>query len=194
VKLIVGLGNPGVEYQFTPHNLGFLAIDRIANEFGADVRNRQARALTARAVIGSETVLLAKPETFMNLSGISVRELVSKHEVRPEEDLIVIQDELDFPLGTLRLQRRRSSAGHNGIESIINALGTQDFLRIRMGVAPDHKIEDGMSYLLAPFRKAQLKVVDEMLDVAADAVKAILTDGAAAAMNRFNRKGETEKD
>jgi peptidyl-tRNA hydrolase, PTH1 family len=194
VKLIVGLGNPGVEYQFTPHNLGFLAIDRIANEFGVDVRNRQARALTARAVIGSETVLLAKPETFMNLSGISVRELVSKHEVRPEEDLIVIQDELDFPLGTLRLQRRRSSAGHNGIESIINALGTQDFLRIRMGVAPDHKIEDGMSYLLAPFRKAQLKVVDEMLNVAADAVKAILTDGAAAAMNRFNRKGETEKD
>jgi PTH1 family peptidyl-tRNA hydrolase len=194
VKLIVGLGNPGVEYQFTPHNLGFLAIDRIANEFGADVRNRQARALTARAVIGSETVVLAKPETFMNLSGISVRELVSKHEVRPEEDLIVIQDELDFPLGTLRLQRRRSSAGHNGIESIINALGTQDFLRIRMGVAPDHKIEDGMSYLLAPFRKAQLKVVDEMLDVAADAVKVILTDGAAAAMNRFNRKGETEKD
>jgi len=194
VKLIVGLGNPGVEYQFTPHNLGFLVIDRIANERGVDVRNRQCRALTARVVIGSETVLLAKPETFMNLSGISVRELVSKHDVRPEEDLIVIQDELDFPLGTLRVHRRRSSAGHNGIESIINALGTQDFLRIRMGVAPDHKIEDGMSYLLAPFRKAQFKVVDEMLDVAADAVKAILTDGAAAAMNRFNRKVETEKD
>jgi len=194
VKLIVGLGNPGVEYQFTPHNLGFLVIDRIANEYGVEVRNRQCRALTARAVIGSETVLLAKPETFMNLSGISVRELVSKHEVSVEEDLIVIQDELDFPLGTLRIHRRRSSAGHNGIESIINALGTQDFLRIRMGVAPEHKIEDGMSYLLAPFRKAQLKAVDEMLDVAAEAVKAILTDGAAAAMNRFNRKVETEKD
>src|SRR5262249_26219860 len=117
-----------------------------------------------------------------------------KHEVRPEEDLIVIQDELDFPLGTLRLQRKRSSAGHNGIESIINALGTQDFLRIRMGVAPDRKIADGMSYLLAPMRKAQLKVVDEMIDVAAEAAKAILTEGAAAAMNRFNRKAETEKD
>jgi PTH1 family peptidyl-tRNA hydrolase len=194
VKLIVGLGNPGVEYQFTPHNLGFLVIDRIANERGVEVRNRQCRALTARAVIGSETVLLAKPETFMNLSGISVRELVGNHEVRPEEDLIVIQDELDFPLGTLRIHRKRSSAGHNGIESIINALGTQDFLRIRMGVAPDHKIEDGMSYLLSPFRKAQLKVVDEMLDVAADAVKAILIEGAAAAMNRFNRKTETEED
>ena len=194
MKLIVGLGNPGVEYQFTPHNLGFLAVDRIANEGGVEVRNRQCRELTARVTIGPETVLLAKPETFMNLSGISVRELVTKHDVRVEEDLIVIQDELDFPLGTLRLQRRRSSAGHNGIESIINALGTQDFLRIRMGVAPDHKIEDGMSYLLAPFRKAQLKVVDEMLEVAADAVKVILVEGAAAAMNRFNRKSETEED
>ena len=194
MKLIVGLGNPGVEYQFTPHNFGFLTIDRIANEYEVEVGNRQCRALTARVVIGPETVLLAKPETFMNLSGISVRELVTKHDIRPEEDLVVIQDELDFALGTLRLQRKRSSAGHNGIESIINALGTQDFLRIRMGVDPGHKLEDGMSYLLAPFRKAQLNVVDEMLDVAADAVKAIVTEGAAAAMNRFNRRAETEKD
>jgi PTH1 family peptidyl-tRNA hydrolase len=190
VKLIVGLGNPGIEYQFTPHNLGFLVVDQIANEFGVEVRNRQCRALTGRVVIGSETVLLAKPETFMNLSGISVRELVSKHDVRVEEDLTVIQDELDFPLGTIRIQRKRSSAGHNGIESIISSLGTQDFLRIRMGVAPERKIEDGMSYLLSPFRKAQLKVVDEMLEVAASAVKAIVTEGAAAAMNRFNRKPE----
>ena len=194
VKLIVGLGNPGIEYQFTPHNLGFLTVDRIANQYGVEVRNRQCRALTGRVVIGAETVLLAKPETFMNLSGISVRELVTKHDVRPEEDLIVIQDELDFPLGTIRIQRKRSSAGHNGIESIISSLGTNDFLRIRMGVAPDRKVEDGMSYLLSPFRKAQLKVVGEMLEVAADAVKVILTDGAAAAMNRFNRKGDTETE
>jgi PTH1 family peptidyl-tRNA hydrolase len=194
VKLIVGLGNPGIEYQFTPHNLGFLVVDRIANEFGVEVRNRQCRALTARVVISAETVLLAKPETFMNLSGISVRELVSKHEIRMEEDLIVIQDELDFSLGTIRIQRRRSSAGHNGIESIIGSLGTNDFLRIRMGVAPERKIEDGMSYLLSPFRKAQGKVVDEMLEVAADAVKAIVTEGEAAAMNRFNRKPDNEKD
>jgi len=194
VKLIVGLGNPGEDYELTPHNVGFRAVDRIANEYGVEVRNRQCRALTARAVIGSETVLLAKPETFMNLSGISVRELVTKHDVRPEEDLIVIQDELDFPLGTIRIQRKRSSAGHNGIESIISSLGTNDFLRIRMGVAPDRKVEDGMSYLLSPFRKPQLKVVDEMLEVGADAVKVILTDGAAAAMNRFNRKGDTETE
>jgi PTH1 family peptidyl-tRNA hydrolase len=190
VKLIVGLGNPGIEYQFTPHNLGFLAVDQIANERGVAVRNRQCRALTGKIVIGSETVLLAKPETFMNLSGISVRELVAAHDVKVEEDLIVIQDELDFPLGTLRIHTRRSSAGHNGIESIISALDTQDFLRIRMGVAPGRKVEDGMSYLLSPMRKAQLEVVDEMLVVAADAAKAILTEGAAAAMNRFNRKAE----
>jgi peptidyl-tRNA hydrolase, PTH1 family len=192
VKLIVGLGNPGIEYESTPHNLGFLAIDRIANDLGVEVRNRQCRALTARAVMGDEPVLLAKPETFMNLSGDSVRALVAKHEAKPESDLIVIQDELDFPLGTLRIHRQRSSAGHNGIESIIEALGTQDFLRIRIGVAPDRKVEDGRRYLLSPMRKAQLKVVDEMLDTTAEAVKTILKEGPAAAMNRFNRKAEEE--
>jgi PTH1 family peptidyl-tRNA hydrolase len=197
VKLIVGLGNPGIEYQFTPHNLGFLAVDRIAGNLGVEIRNRQCRALTARVVVGGETVLLAKPETYMNLSGMSVRELVAEYEARPESDLIVIQDELDFPLGTLRIHTRRSSAGHNGIESIIGALGTQDFLRIRIGVAPERKIderkiEDGQRYLLAPLRKADLAVVDGVLDTAADAVKAILTEGPAAAMNRFNRKEDKD--
>lgn len=192
MKLIVGLGNPGIAYQFTPHNLGFLAIDRIADQCAVAVRNRQCRALTAKAIVGSQPVLLAKPETFMNLSGLSVRELVSEHHASPETDLIVLQDELDFPLGTLRIHRNRSSAGHNGIESVIGALGTQDFLRIRMGVAPERKVEDGMSYLLSPMRKAQLEVVDEMLDAAADAVKVILTEGEAAAMNRFNRKPEED--
>jgi peptidyl-tRNA hydrolase, PTH1 family len=192
VKLIVGLGNPGREYELTPHNLGFLAVDRIAGERGIEIRNRQCRALTARMQVGDESVLLAKPETFMNLSGLSVRDLVAEYEVQPESDLIVIQDELDFPLGTLRIHTRRSSAGHNGIESIIGALGTQDFLRIRMGVAPERKLEDGQRYLLAPMNKAALAVVDGMLDTAADAVKVILTEGAAAAMNRFNRKEEKD--
>jgi len=193
VKLIVGLGNPGIEYESTPHNLGFLAIDRIADDLGVKVRNRQCRALTARAVMGDEPVLLAKPETFMNLSGDSVRALVAKHEAKPESDLIVIQDELDFPWGTLRIHRQRSSAGHNGIESIIEALGTQDFLRIRIGVAPERKVEDGQRYLLSPMRKAELKVVGEMLDTTVEAVKTILKEGPAAAMNRFNRKAEEEK-
>jgi len=191
VKLIVGLGNPGIEYQFTPHNLGFLAIDRIAGSLGVEVRNRQCRALTARAVIADQTVLLAKPETFMNLSGVSVRELVKEYEAKPESDLIVLQDELDFPLGTLRIHTRRSSAGHNGIDSIIGALGTQDFLRIRMGVAPDFKVSDGPGYLLAPMKKKDLKVVDGILDTAEEAVKVILQEGPAAAMNRFNRKEES---
>ncbi len=188
MKLIVGLGNPGIEYQFTPHNLGFLVVDRVASERGVEIRNRQCRALTARIQVGDEPVLLAKPETYMNLSGVSVRELVAEYEAKPESDLIVVQDELDFPLGTLRIHTRRSSAGHNGIESIIGALGTQDFLRIRIGVAPERKVQDGEKYLLAPFRKAELAVVDGMLDLAGEAVKAILTEGAAAAMNRFNRK------
>jgi PTH1 family peptidyl-tRNA hydrolase len=194
VKLIVGLGNPGIEYQFTPHNLGFLVIDRIAERCRVEVRNRRCRALTAKAVIGPEAVLLAKPETFMNLSGLSVRELIVEHGTKPETDLIVIQDELDFPFGTIRIHRNRSSAGHNGIESLIGALGTQDFLRIRMGVAPDRKVGDGMTYLLSPFRKAQLKLVDPMLDLAAEAVETILQEGPAAAMNRFNRKLEEENE
>jgi PTH1 family peptidyl-tRNA hydrolase len=192
VKLIVGLGNPGDQYRLTPHNLGFLVVDRIASNLGVEVRNRQCRALTARAVIGGETVLLAKPETYMNLSGMSVRELVAQYELKPESDLVVIQDELDFPLGTLRIHTRRSSAGHNGIESIIAALGTQDFWRIRMGVAPEHAVEDGERYLLSPLRKAELAVVDGMLDTAAEAVKVILAEGPAAAMNRFNRKDDKE--
>ena len=164
MKLIVGLGNPGDEYRSTPHNLGFMVVDRIASERRVEIRNRQCRALTARIQVGDEVVLLAKPETYMNLSGVSVRELVAEYEAKPETDLIVIQDELDFPLGT------------------------QDFLRIRIGVAPERKVEDGQSYLLSPFRKAELSVVDGMLDTAAEAAMAILTDGAAAAMNRFNRK------
>jgi peptidyl-tRNA hydrolase, PTH1 family len=192
VKLIVGLGNPGIEYQFTPHNLGFLVIDRMAANLGVEVRNRQCQALTARALMADQPVLLAKPETYMNLSGVSVRELVKKYELQPESDLIVIQDELDFPLGTLRLHTRRSSAGHNGIESIIAALKTNDFLRVRIGVAPERKISDGQSYLLSPMKKKELEVVDAMLDTAAEAVNLILNDGPAVAMNRFNRREPDE--
>jgi PTH1 family peptidyl-tRNA hydrolase len=185
VKLIVGLGNPGIEYQFTPHNLGFLTIDRIANDRGVDVRNHQCRALTARTEIANEQVLLAKPDTFMNLSGMSVRELLGEYQLRPEADLIVIYDELDLPLGTIRIRQRGSSAGHNGMKSIIGALNTQEFLRIRLGIAPEERI-------LKPFTKRQLKVVDEVLDTAAEAVNVILTEGPAAAMNRFNRKKDDD--
>ena len=190
MKLIVGLGNPGIEYQFTPHNLGFLTIDRIANDLGIEVRNRQCRALTARAAIAGVPVMLAKTETYMNLSGLSVRELVAEHQVDVKSDLIVIYDELDLALGTIRIRQRGSSAGHNGMESILGALGTDEFLRIRLGIAPDRKVGDSVKYVLTPFRKAQDAVVDEMLDKAALAVEVILKEDPAAAMNRFNRKNE----
>ena len=194
MKLIVGLGNPGIEYQFTPHNLGFLAIDRIANNLGIEIRNRQCRALTARATIAGEEVILAKPETYMNLSGLSVRELAAEHQVDVTRDLIVIYDELDLPLGTIRIRLRGSSAGHNGMESILGALNTDEFLRIRLGIAPDRKVGDTVKYVLTPFRKAQEVVVDEVLDMAAQAVEVILKEGPAAAMNRFNRKNETGEE
>jgi len=193
VKLIVGLGNPGRDYELTPHNLGFLAIDRLAAELNVEVRNRNCRALTARAMIGEEPVVLAKPETFMNLSGDSVRHLIEKLEIRPEADLIVIQDELDFPFGTLRIQRNRSSAGHNGIESIIDSIGTKDFVRIRIGVAPEHAVKDGKEYLLSPLSKARLKALSPVVEDAALAAAMIVKDGPATAMQRFNRKPETSE-
>ncbi|MGH9669234.1 MAG: aminoacyl-tRNA hydrolase [Terriglobales bacterium] len=195
MKLIVGLGNPGIEHQFTPHNIGFLAVDRIAGQCGARVSNRRCRALTGKAEIEGREVLLAKPETFMNLSGMSVRELVKEFEAVPARDLIVIHDELDLPLGALRIRQRGGSAGHNGLESILGALETAEFTRIRLGIAPAHAVRDGAAYVLSPFRKVQYKVVDEVLDSAAEAVKVLLTEGAAKAMNRFNRRvpAETEK-
>lgn len=188
MKLIVGLGNPGMEYQFTPHNLGFLAIDRIAEQCGVRVDNRHCRALTARARIAEQDVVLAKPETYMNLSGASVRELVTKYEVAIEQDLIVVYDELDLPFGSIRVRQRGSSGGHNGVESIIDALGTQEFMRIRIGIAPDHPVRDGAKYVLSQLKKSQYEIVDQALDAASDAVNVILTQGVGAAMNRFNRK------
>jgi PTH1 family peptidyl-tRNA hydrolase len=194
VKLIVGLGNPGIEYQFTPHNIGFLAIDRIAEQCGVMVDNRHCKALTARTRIGNEEILLAKPETYMNLSGMSVLELARKYEVDSQKDLLVVYDELDLPLGSIRIRERGSSAGHNGMQSIINVLGTEEVARIRLGIAPDHPVKDGSRYVLSQFKKSQLVRLDEMLDLAAQAVNVILSEGIAAAMNRFNRKIKPEAE
>lgn len=192
MKLIVGLGNPGIEYQFTPHNIGFLAVDRIAEQCGVMIDNRHSRALTARARIGNEEVVLAKPETFVNLSGMSVRELVKKTSADPQKDLVVIYDDLDLPLGMIRIRERGSSAGHNGMQSIINALATEEITRMRLGIAPEPPAKGGANYVLSPFRKSQLAAVDEALDLAAGAVQVIFEEGVAAAMNRFNRKNKPE--
>ena len=194
MKLIVGLGNPGIEYQFTPHNMGFLAVDRIAEQCGVRVNNRHCRAQTARIRLAGHEVVLAKPETYMNLSGASVSELVREYQAQPEQDLVLLYDELDLPFGSLRVRPRGRSAGHNGVESVIAALGTQEITRIRMGVGPDYPVGDGARYVLAQFKKAQLTVVAQVLDEAAEAVKVILADGVQAAMNRFNRKAEEASD
>jgi PTH1 family peptidyl-tRNA hydrolase len=188
VKLIVGLGNPGIEYQFTPHNMGFLAVDRLAERCGVKISNRHCRAVTARTWIAAVPVVLAKPETYMNLSGMAVAELAAEYEAEVERDLIVIYDDLDLPFGTLRVRQRGSAGSHNGMKSVIGALGTQEFLRIRLGIGPEHPLASGTEYVLGQFRRAQYEVIDEMLDGAAEAVEIILREGPGTAMNRFNRK------
>ena len=195
MKLIVGLGNPGIEYQFTPHNAGFLAIDRLAEVCGAQVSNRRGRALTAKTTLAGQEVLLAKPETFMNLSGLSVAALLRELELdRPATDLIVLYDELAIPLGQLRIRERGSAGGHNGIKSILGSLGSDEFIRVRIGVGKPPTVTGreikagGTDYLLSPMRKMQLQELDIVLDDAVRAVEMILKDGVKKAMNEFNRK------
>ncbi len=201
VILIVGLGNPGIEYQFTPHNAGFLAIDRIAERCGVVVGNRRSKALTASAKLAGRQVLLAKPETYMNLSGLSVSALAKEFEVDPQRDIIVLYDEVALPLGSIRIRERGSAGGHNGVKSISGSLGTEEWLRVRIGIAPEEeKAAEGArqgrkEYVLKPFRRQELALLDTALDDAAAAVEMILTEGAATTMNRFNRRrgGEEEE-
>jgi PTH1 family peptidyl-tRNA hydrolase len=198
VKLIIGLGNPGVQYQFSPHNAGFLAVDRIAEACNVTLANRRGRALTAKVRLAGHEILLAKPETYMNLSGLSVAALVRELEIPVPSvseipDLIVIYDELDLPLGTLRIRQRGSANGHNGAISVTGSLGTDEWLRIRIGVgkgpAPDGREvrSGGTDYLLAPMRRQELEKLDEVLDRARMAVETILTKGPGPAMSEFNR-------
>jgi PTH1 family peptidyl-tRNA hydrolase len=198
--LVVGLGNPGLDYQWTPHNAGFMAIDRIAQQEGVVVQNRRSRALTATCRMAGRMVVLARPETYMNLSGASVAALVREFEADPVRDLLVIYDELDLVLGTFKIRERGSPAGHNGARSVTGALGTQEWLRLRIGVGlnlPPEAIaaggkRPGRDYLLSPMRKADLTVLDEVLDKVATATRRILEAGPAAAMNEFNRKDKDE--
>lgn len=199
VIVIVGLGNPGIEYQFTPHNAGFLAIDRLAERCGVTVNNRRSKSLTAAARIGGRRVLLAKPETFMNLSGLAVQALLAETG-GDASHLIVLYDDVAFPLGEIRVRKRGGPGGHNGVKSICGALGTEEWLRIRIGIAPQNEAaaerirQDRRDYVLDPFRKAELAVLDQALDEAATAVEMLVTDGAAPAMNRFNRRLDPEKE
>jgi PTH1 family peptidyl-tRNA hydrolase len=195
--IVVGLGNPGLEYLWTPHNAGFMAIDRIAKQEGVVVQNRRCRAATATCRIAGREVVLAKPETFMNLSGLAVAALVREFEADPAKDLLVIYDELDLNLGTFKIRERGSPAGHNGARSVTGALGNEDWLRLRIGVGlnlPPEAVaagggkRPGRDYLLSPMRKADLTVLDEVLDRVATATRRILEQGPGPAMNEFNRK------
>lgn len=187
MKLIVGLGNPGYEYYLTPHNLGFMAVDSLAESCGVEIARREAQALTAATVLEGQSVVLAKPQTFMNLSGMAVARLLARYEL-PVSDLIVLVDDVDLPLGLLRVRGRGSAGSHNGLKSIIGALESGQFGRVRLGAKPERPVEDLVSYVLGPFRKADLEVVAEMVDQASEAVRVILKEGISRAMNRYNRR------
>jgi peptidyl-tRNA hydrolase, PTH1 family len=187
VFLVVGLGNPGEEYADTPHNLGFLVIDRLAGQHGIRVSRKEARSLTGVGEIGGHPVILAKPQTFMNLSGGAVKQLMEKHDVAPGR-VIVVQDELDLPWASLRIKVRGSAAGHNGVQSVIGSLGTDEFIRVRLGIHPGRPVRDGAAFVLAPLHRSQSKELDELTGHAAEAVASIIADGAEKSMTKYNRR------
>jgi PTH1 family peptidyl-tRNA hydrolase len=187
VKLIFGLGNPGPEYEFSPHNLGFGVVDRLAERHSVRVARKQAHSLCGRFELEEEEIWLIKPQTFMNLSGLAVKEWLTKQECGLR-DIVVIHDELDLPWGQLRIRQAGGAAGNHGMESIIESLGTKQFVRVRIGVQPEHPTEDPIGYLLTPVRRSRRPEMEAILDRAAGAVEAILDVGAARAMTTFNRR------
>ena len=193
MRLIVGLGNPDPEYQWTPHNLGFMAVDELANRNGIRVERPEGKALAGRGKIAGEDVILAKPQTYMNLSGISVRELLEKYEL-DVKDLLVLWDEAQLPLGTIRIHPDGSAGSHNGAKSVIGSLGTQEFARLRLGCGPDHPLNGRKEYVLRPMKKAELEIAAEMIGEAGDAVEMILKQGIDAAMNQYNRRKAAESE
>ena len=187
MRLIVGLGNPGPEYIWTPHNLGFLLVDELANRGSIRVERPEGKALVGLGRLQNEEVVLAKPQTMMNLSGVSVKELLEKYGLGLE-DLLVLWDEVQLPWGTIRIHREGSAGSHNGAKSVISALGAQEFARLRLGVGPDHPVSSRKEYVLRRMKKGELELAGEMIAQAGDAVEMILAKGIDAAMNRFNRR------
>src|ERR1700728_1665244 len=187
--LVAGLGNPGEEYAATPHNMGFLVVDRLAARHGIRMTRKECQALIGQGSIGGKTVLLAKPQTYMNLSGVAVKPLMQKNEVLPN-DLVLVYDELDLPWGSLRVRPKGSAAGHNGITDVIEKIGTQEFPRIRLGVHSGHPLHSGKDYLLSRFSRQQTETLDPFVDLAADATESIITEGVEKSMARFNRRAQ----
>ena len=194
MKLIVGLGNPGREYEMTRHNLGFMLIDRLFERAKGRRFRPEWSARVAQVELAGQRVLLAKPATYMNLSGDAVRPLLDRYGEGSPANLIVASDEVALPFGMIRVRARGSAGGQNGLKSIIAALGTQDFARVRLGVKPEHPVDDLSSFVLSPIRKRDLKMLEETVDRAADAVETILTDGVERAMARFNERVKSESE
>jgi peptidyl-tRNA hydrolase, PTH1 family len=191
--LVAGLGNPGEDYARTPHNLGFMVVDRLAEMHSIRVSRKDSKALTGVGEISGTPVMLAKPQTFMNLSGMSLKPLMDKHLLAPAS-LIVVYDELDLPWTEIRIKAKGSAAGHHGMESVIRSLGTQDFVRVRLGVNPGYKLQDGAEYLLAPIKRRQAQELDELVGRGADAVGSIIAEGVEKAMTKFNRRAQGSKE
>jgi PTH1 family peptidyl-tRNA hydrolase len=188
VFLVAGLGNPGEQYEFTPHNLGFLVVDRLAT-----LRNIPIRRFDSKALIGiGPDLILAKPQTYMNLSGTSLKPLMLKHGLGPE-NLILVYDELDLPWGEVRIRTKGRAGSHNGLISVVQNLGTEEFVRVRVGAHPGHppasgSKSGGKDYLLSPFSRQQKKELDELSGFAAEAVNSIIAEGVEKSMTKFNRR------
>ena len=190
--LVAGLGNPGEEYALSPHNLGFLTIDRLAERHGIRVNRKDSRALVGVGEIDGHPVMLAKPQTFMNLSGTSLAPLMEKHSIGTER-LIVVYDELDLPWRSLKIKPKGSAAGHNGMKSVIGSLKTSAIVRVRLGIHPGHPLASGTDYLLAPIGRSQRKELDGFIAYAADAVRSIIAEGVEKAMTTYNRRAPGSK-
>src|SRR5690242_15850105 len=193
MRLIVGLGNPDPEYQWTPHNLGFMVVDELANRNGIRVERPEGKALVGRGKVAGEEVLLAKPQTYMNLSGISVSEMLAMYALAVV-GLLVMWDEVHLPLGTLRILPDGSAGSHNGAKSVISAVGTQKFARLRLGCGPEHPLSSRKEHVLRPMKKPELEAAAEMVGEAGDAVEMILKQGLDAAMTKYNRRKPTEPE
>jgi PTH1 family peptidyl-tRNA hydrolase len=187
MRLIVGLGNPGTEYEWSRHNLGFMLIDKLASEAGIHVSRRECRAFVGRIALEGCEVKVVKPQTFMNLSGEAIVCLFAKHKIAvPDDKLIVISDDLALPFGTIRIRARGSAGGHNGLKSIIAAIGTNEFVRLRIGIQPEHPITDSRRFVLDSFSRAARPEVEKILGRSADALRSILRDGVLKAMTEYN--------
>ena len=185
--LVAGLGNPGEEYARTPHNLGFLVVDRLAERQGIRVTRRDSKALVGVGEIDGHPVMLAKPQTFMNLSGASLAPLMEKHAIAVDR-LIVVYDELDLGWMALKIKPKGSAAGHNGMKSVIGCLKTSEIVRVRLGIHPGHPLRSGTEFLLAPMKRSQVKDLEGFIDYAVDAVHSIIAEGVEKAMTKFNRR------